>query len=139
MEEFRASILAPAKCVVAMSPVRALAVTRIWCLYEVWTASILPGVQILPTYPRGEYEALMGSTLALLERKGKGDGEGAAVAVTADDLFRTLSRAVHDELQVDMIREQNEDGVEALNKVIEDVIAAALFDRLKVTHNVYNL
>lgn len=156
MSEFRASILAPGRCVVAMSPVRALAVTRIWCLYEIWTASILPGVQILPTYPRSEYEELMGSTLALLEERERGGGGGGEEGgVSLDDVFRHLSRVVAEQLQVDicratatrpedidtimgMIREQSESGVEALNRVIEEVIVAALFDRVKVTHDLYS-
>lgn len=149
MQEFRSSILAPAKCVVAMSPVKALAVTRIWCLYEIWTASILPGVQLLPTYPRKEYETLMGPTLALLRKK-----EENKEKVTVDDVWRTLCTAVREELKVDirkaeatrtedigtimaMIQEESPDGVDILNKAIEDVIASALFDRLKVTHNLY--
>jgi hypothetical protein len=147
MQEFRASILAPRKCVVAMSPVRALAVTRIWCLYEIWTASVLPGVQLLPTYPRAEYEALMASTLAVVSAEG---------GASADDLWRNLSGEVRGQLRVDirqatatreedigtimgMIEEESAEGVDALNKVIEDVIAAALFDRLKTAHNVYGL
>jgi hypothetical protein len=144
MQEFRASILAPGRCVVAMSPVRALAVTRIWCLYEIWTASVLEGVQIIPTFPQRDYEVLMRSTLAEVESKS-----------SVDVIGRTLFQAVHDELQVDilratatrpedigtimdMIKEENPDGVEKLNYVIEDVIATALFERLKTTHCVYN-
>jgi hypothetical protein len=145
MQEFRSSIQAPGCCVVAMSPVRALAVTRIWCLYEIWTASILEGVQIIPTYCSGEYAELMAGTLDEINQKS-----------SVDVILRTLRRAVHDELRVDilqatatrpediatimdLIREQCEGGVEKLNGVIEDVVATALFDRLKVTHNVYNL
>lgn len=144
MAEFRASIRAPGRCVVAMSPVRALAVTRIWCLYEIWTARVLGGVEILPTYPAKEYEEVMASTLEGVKR-------GAGV----DEILRTLRATVHDQLRVDveqaaatrpedistilgMIREECEGGVAALNKAIEEVIATALFDRLKVTHNVYS-
>lgn len=142
MKEFRDSILAPEKCVVAMTPVKAIAVSRIWCLYEIWTASILEGVEIIPTYTEKDYDTLMTPTMEMVKSKSP-----------IDKVYRTLSHSLKDTLNIDVLKAEAtrpEDietimtmiretvGVEALNKTIEDVIVAAMFDRLKTRHNLYN-
>lgn len=61
MDEFFQAIEAPGRVVAAMWPSRPVALSRVWCLYELWT-SLHRNIELVPTFPDDIFGELVVST-----------------------------------------------------------------------------
>lgn len=118
---------------VALYPLKPLAISRIWCLYEIWTSVILDGVELIPTYPQALYDQLMRSTL-----------EGFKKKIPQEKLFIDFFHYMADEFPVDanhatatreediaLIKNMIIDtvGIDKLNSVVAASISSAILDK----------
>lgn len=141
MKEFRDSIAGPGCCIIAMYPLKAIAVSRIWCIYEAWTASLLGDVEIFPFYPETEFNELIKDAKTDLDQK-----------LDDTEMFRKFCYFVKSILKIDvtkatatrpddisMIMDMIETtmGIDVLNNNIETVLINSLWKRFTSLYDVH--
>ena len=95
MEEFHKALKAPEVAVIALFPQNPIALQRIWCLFEIWTA-VVNNIKILPTMSDEAFNHFGAAAKANFDSKSKlrvpvpaGDTRTIALRKTVTEEFRS--------------------------------------------------